>query len=177
MGFNSFLHKWLDGAYCIGIVEASAESIICSGRLPEIHWVRTDNDDTWFADPFIISATDDVITLLAEEYVVADKKGRLSKVSVDRHTYRIISSAVILELPTHLSFPYPIEHEGQTYICPETNATQEAALYRFDGNRCSNPHKIINGKMLDTQVFTNGGGVLRFLCKSCREWDERHKAA
>jgi len=162
MSFNSFLHKWLDGAYCIGIVEASAESIINSGRLPEIHWVQTDNDDTWLADPFIISATPDVITLLAEEYVVAENKGRLSKVLVDRHTYKVISSTTILELPTHLSFPYPISHEGQTYICPETNATSEAAIYSFDGSHCTSPHKIIDGKMLDSQLFTNGGGYCVF---------------
>lgn len=152
-GLSTFFHKWLDGAYCVGIVEAGADEIVKSGKLPDIHWIETPDDNTWMADPFIIGADYDTVTLLVEEYVVAQNKGRLSKIAVDRHAWRLISSEPILELPTHLSFPYPVSADGKSFICPETNATDEAALYDFDGKSCTYRGKIITGRMLDTQLL------------------------
>lgn len=148
----TLMHKWLDGAYCVGIVETPADQLIAAGSVPEIHWIDTGSDDTWLADPFITSVNDNEITMLVEEYVVAKNKGILSKIKVDRKSYRLLEKTPILILPTHLSFPYPIETGGRTFICPETNATGEAALYEFDNKECKYLNRIISGKMLDTQI-------------------------
>lgn len=150
---NTSLHKWLDGAYCVGIVEHTADEIIGADKPLDIHWIVPENDDTWMADPFIIDADQDVITLLVEEYEIALNKGRLSRIRVDRHNYKLLSSEPILTLDTHLSFPYPVYEDGKTYICPETNATKEAALYTYDGRECKYAQKLIDGKMLDSQIL------------------------
>lgn len=159
---STLMHKWLDGAYCVGIMENSASDIITNKKVPEIHWVKADTDDTWMADPFIIDSTKDKITLLVEEYVVAENKGRLSKIVVDRKTYKVIEKETILTLPTHLSFPLPVEIGGKTYICPESNGSGNISFYEFDGDKCRDEIIIKSRKSVDTQIVRNGGGYFLF---------------
>lgn len=149
----SMVHKWLDGAYAVGIMESSPDDIIAKDGIPEIHWLDMgDYDDSWFADPFVIRVDDKEIELLVEEFVVAEKKGRLSRIVVDRVDYKVLSVTPILSQSTHLSYPHLIISGGKTYICPESSARGEVALYTYDGRMCSNHQRLLLGAMLDTQI-------------------------
>lgn len=109
----STVHKWLDGAYAVGIIESSADELIAKRNTPDIHWLDMgDYDDSWFADPFVAKVDDKEIELLVEEFVVAEKKGRLSKIVVNREDYTVRSVTPILSQSTHLSYPQPVMNGG-----------------------------------------------------------------
>ncbi|MGM9870926.1 MAG: hypothetical protein ACI31E_03935 [Muribaculaceae bacterium] len=153
MSLFNYLKRKIGGYYSVGIVEASAEEILSSYKPFDIHWISTPDDSTWMADPFIIGVDEQVITLLVEEYEMSVNKGRLSKIQVDRKNYRLLSSDPVLTLDTHLSFPYPVQSDGEIFVCPESNSRGEAALYNFNGNRMEYFNCIIPAPMNDTQLF------------------------
>ena len=86
----------------------------------------------WFADPFIMDVTDDTIILLVEEFTYTIKRGRIAKLTIDRKTMKITEIKIILDLPTHLSFPAILRHKGEVYIYPENNESGALKLYKYN---------------------------------------------
>lgn len=86
----------------------------------------------WYADPFILDVTETGIIVLAEEYSYSIKKGRIAKLVIDKHSYQLKEAKIILDLPTHLSFPAIIRIDGQVYVYPENSATGLSTLYRYN---------------------------------------------
>lgn len=86
----------------------------------------------WFADPFILDVTDDTIILLVEEFTYTIKRGRIAKLTIDRKTMKITEIKIILDLPTHLSFPAILRYKGEVYIYPENNESGALKLYKYN---------------------------------------------
>lgn len=160
------LHKIFDGAYKVGIVEDC--NFRDSGNyFARIHWV---NDvkfkDSWFADPFIIEKSPSSISLFVEEFQFSRNKGRLSLIKVDSEDYRLLEVIPILDLDTHLSFPYPIWYKDELYVCPENNAANEVSIYRFDGSKLTDKVKLLTGKFVDTQIIERDGKFFLFTSRA-----------
>ncbi len=70
------------------------------------------------------------MVILCEEFDYSKSRGRIVyyEESADDHTFS--TKGVAIELPTHLSYPYLLEHEGEAYCIPETAQTREIALYK-----------------------------------------------
>jgi hypothetical protein len=96
-----------------------------------------DFKDRWFADPFILNTDEEYIYLLAEEYVVSQSKGRIVKLIIKRNNYRLVSTTVVLELDTHLSFPAIIKDNGSFYFYPESAHNGKLTLYKYNEKSCS----------------------------------------
>ena len=101
--------------YNIGFVDGSLEAVI-AGEPMKVNWMKHSYKDRWFADPFVFDVTDNTIILFVEEYYNPIKRGRLSKMVVDRQSYELISLKTILELDTHLSFPFYFKKDGKVYL-------------------------------------------------------------
>lgn len=97
----------------------------------DLHIVKAPME-RWFADPFILDVTDEDIIILAEEYEHKLSKGRLAKLIIDKKSYKLKSYKIILELPTHLSFPIHFRKDDQIYIYPENSESGKCTLYIFD---------------------------------------------
>lgn len=91
----------------------------------------------WFADPFILSFDENLIFALVEEYDYAINRGRLAKITINRSSWTIEDCSVILDLPTHLSFPVIYRRDDKIFVCPENNCGSTFDLYEFDNNSCS----------------------------------------
>lgn len=89
----------------LGISEDSLSEFVENGKELHFHWVKLPFKGRWFADPFILDYNEDEIIILVEEYSDKIKKGRIGKVVVDRKTFTFKNWKLLLELPTHLSFP------------------------------------------------------------------------
>ena len=61
------------------------------------------------------------IIVLGEEYSDELLRGRIAKLVVDRKTYKLKSWKIILDLPTHLSFPRVVRKNGEIFIHPENS--------------------------------------------------------
>ena len=120
------LHRW-----DLGFISNSMDSIL-SGEEPSIQHVKSQYRDRWFADPFILDYNDEEIILLVEDYSDSDKKGKISKLVIDRKSMKLKDVKIILELDTHLSFPAIIRYEGRVFIYPENSDAGGLWLYEYD---------------------------------------------
>lgn len=115
----------------LGFVRGGLDGVFADKQL-EVDWIINPFQDRWFADPFILDVTEDFVYVLAEEYQFNTQKGRIAKLSVNRKTLRIEDCVILLELPTHLSFPSILRKDGHVYVYPESCQSGKLDLYELD---------------------------------------------
>lgn len=117
----------------IGFVADGLQGVFSDN--PLYVWVKNPyKDECWFADPFILYVTDDYIILLVEEMRYAVHKGRIAKLTINRHTMTIEKMEIILEEDTHLSFPNIWRDEKDVYVYPENHDCEKLNLYKLVDN-------------------------------------------
>lgn len=116
--------------WALGFVRGGVNAVMESDHL-EINWVKMPKD-RWFADPFVLDVTETDILLLVEDYAFATKKGIISLLHINKSTMEIVSRKVLLELPTHLSFPAIWRKEGHIYVYPESAGSGRLDMYEYD---------------------------------------------
>lgn len=138
----------------IGFYEDGLESLLTVKR-PNIHWAKKKITDRWFADPYILEVNDSEIIVLAEEYCYNIRRGRLARVVFDRHSYEEKYFSIILDLPTHLSFPFIYRKEGKVYIIPENSASGCSTIYEYDDEtqKLTKLHHISEEPFTDSTIF------------------------
>ena len=115
--------------WALGFVRGGMAAVMESDHL-EVDWVKMPKD-RWFADPFILDVSEDEIQLLVEDYAYATRKGVISLLHINRHTMEITSRKVVLELPTHLSFPAILRKDGHIYVYPESMKSGRLDMYEY----------------------------------------------
>lgn len=122
----------------------------------DFHIVKAPKE-RWFADPFILDVTDEEIIILAEEYEHKLAKGRLARLIVDKKSYKLKSYKIVLELPTHLSFPIYFRNDGKIYVYPENSESGKCTLYLYDCKSDSfTPVRVLSDEPLtDAVIFDN----------------------
>ncbi len=127
----------------------------------------------WYADP-IPAYIDGEEYLFCEVFDRKKQKGLIGVSTFDTHG-RLSRPQVILEESFHLSFPLVFTYQGETYLLPESEGSNELRLYRMNGNAFSfNFERTLckDVKLVDTVVFEQDGELL-FL--SCEENEENPK--
>lgn len=147
----------------LGFIEEGLSETL-TNKCPKIHWVRKRFNDRWFADPFILDVTDSEIIILAEEYSYDVRKGRIARVVIDRKTYEEKHFDIILDLSTHLSFPFIIRRNNKVYLMPENSASGFSTIYEYDDNsrKLTPLHHLAEEPFADATVFEMNGKS--FLC-------------
>jgi len=97
----------------------------------QVEWIKMPKDG-WFADPFILDVSDDEIQVLVEEMPVGLNKGVITLLKIDRHNLEIKSKKILLEQPTHLSFPCILREAGNIYIYPESAKSGKLDIYEYN---------------------------------------------
>lgn len=124
--FDFFRKTWR-----IAFVKGGIDALFAERPL-ELDIVTNPYKDRWFADPFVLDVTDDKIFLLVEEFCQDVKKGRIAKLTIDRRKLLIEEMDIILECPTHLSFPNILRCDGKVYVYPENCRSGRLDLYEYD---------------------------------------------
>lgn len=114
----------------------------------------------WFADPFILEYNDDIVTFLVEEFDYSFGHGRIARIAVDRHNDTITECSIILELPTHLSFPAIYRKDGKVYVHPENFASGKSVIYEYNRqeDKLINPVTVCNLPLTDAIIRKYGDG-------------------
>lgn len=132
MSFHSKLSHFINEQHwTLGFIEQPLKDII-DGKPYEIIYVKGMPRDRWFADPFILDYDEDRIQVLVEEFCYKLCRGRIAWLSFDRKSYRLLEYKIILDLPTHLSFPFIQRKNGKVYICPENSASGSWNMYEYN---------------------------------------------
>lgn len=108
----------------------------------------------WFADPFILKEGSGEMELLVEEFDSNVNRGRIAKIVIDKITNCIIDCSIILELPTHLSFPVIYRVNNEIIVHPENSASGASYMYRYDKikNELVDPVCVLNEPVVDAII-------------------------
>lgn len=153
--------------YEIGFIEKDALPIRGGIVSNKIKWLNTKyNENSWFADPFILSVDGARIKVLVEEYFYSSNKGRISLLDIraDSQGYKLQRVTPVLSLDTHLSFPYIVEDGDDIYICPENFQSGMVNLYKFDKEtyKLGQPICVVNEPLVDVQIIKHND--MYYLC-------------
>ena len=155
---DSLRKYFRERSYYVGIIDY--DPLAHPFSFDDVKWINLNKyKHGWFADPFLYKITDTEIHVLAEEFEYHNEKGRLVYLIIDRLTLTLISVDVILDIPTHLSFPIYIKENGKVYVYPENYQSGSLKIYEFDetSKKLINPVAIIDEPLLDTQILKLNG--------------------
>lgn len=128
---NKFVNFLIESHWNIGFVEEDIHEVLRANRL-NIHWLKHPYKDRWFADPYFLEVNDKELVVLVEEFCYHTSKGRIAKLTINRKDYSLKGMKIILDLPTHLSFPF-IYHRGKDiFLMPENCKSDSTKMYRYD---------------------------------------------
>lgn len=132
MSFHDKLYHFINEQHwTLGFIEQPLKDIV-EGRPYEINYVKGMPCDRWFADPFILDYDEDRIQVLVEEFSYSIRRGRIAQLAIDRKSYHLLEYKIVLDLPTHLSFPFIQRKNGKVYICPENSDSGSWNMYEYD---------------------------------------------
>lgn len=132
----------------IGFPQTTIENI-ATGSNYKIALLKGVPDGRWFADPFILDVTPTHIILLVEEFISANAKGRIARLTISRKDYTLERNDTLLDLDTHLSFPTIVRHNDTVYIIPENSAGGKLSVYIYDKSEAKcKPYKTLSDEPL-----------------------------
>jgi hypothetical protein len=94
--------------------------------------------------------------ILAEEWPKAGI-GHISAIQLDE---TCISKETVIKIPTHLSYPYLVQHQGEIYCIPESHKTRNVTIFRamdFPSKWEEAKTIITNFAAVDSTVFQYNG--------------------
>lgn len=147
----------------IGVANAPIEDFLVPGARPPIRWLPEEKGG-FVADPFWLKGADGEggLTITAERFDRRAGRGHIVALRTPSVTARGTLPAwrTIITAPTHLSYPYILRHDGETYCIPESGAAREVALYKmtedpYRWERCAT--LIADFAALDATVFHHDG--------------------
>jgi hypothetical protein len=84
--------------------------------------------DRYWGDPFVLQRAANYFVFV-EEKIYETGRGRIACLTLDGDG-RLLSHQVVLERDYHLSYPFVFEHQGETFMIPETARNGTVELYR-----------------------------------------------
>ena len=97
---------------------------------PESLFFLPDNGQHFYADPFILWR-EGKAHVFCEDLPYATGRGVIAHYTIDAAGHAS-QPEIVLQRPYHLSYPFIFEHEGTTYMIPETAQNKNIELYRCD---------------------------------------------
>ena len=156
---NGFLRKYINKLYCpqwtFGIFRGNIEDIISTKTFdPSIYWHKAKSKDTYYADPFILSANEECIKILIEEFSYKKFYGKISLMTFDQN-FKLKSHKIVLDTKGHLSYPFIFNENNKTYIFPESAQNKKLSCYEFchDSETLSFLKDIINLPLRDSSII------------------------
>ncbi len=127
-----FLRKYNRNRWNLAFFPKDNLREVLNGNFSEVHWMKYEYRDRWFADPFILSVDDYQIEVLVEELSYSINRGRLARLTINRETWELTNMKIILDIDTHLSFPMIYRRENDVVIIPENSASGKSIAYCYD---------------------------------------------
>lgn len=163
---KELVKSFSDETWNIGFVQNDLADIL-HGEPLQMKWLEHACKNSWFADPFILDVSENEIHVLVEEFFKPIQRGRISKLIIDKRTYELKQMDVVLELPTHLSFPAIIRKDGKIYIYPENGESRELNVYQYnpETNECEKIGTLLQEAVADAVMAHVDGNDYMFCTK------------
>lgn len=161
--FKKIFNKLSQTRWVLGFINNGLEGAF--SEAPQYTWVKNPYKDRWFADPFILDVDDRNIYLLVEEMRYEPHIGRIAKLTVDKSTWTIVDMKIVLEEPTHLSFPAIIRQNGHIYVYPENGQSGKLKLYELIDDKLVYVRDICSENLADAIITEQFGDTKMFATK------------
>lgn len=161
--FKKIFKKLSQTRWELGFINNGLEGAF--SETPQYTWVKNPYKDRWFADPFILDVDDRNIYLLVEEMRHEPHIGRIAKLTVDKLTWTIVEMKIVLEEPTHLSFPAIIRKDGHIYVYPENGQSGKLKLYELIDDNLVYVQDICSENLADAVITEQLGDTKMFATK------------
>lgn len=114
----------------IGIVEAPIGTVATATGLADapIHWLVQEPAFSFLADPFGIWR-DGRLHIFAEAFDYRTRHGVIDVLTFDADL-TLRTRRTVLREPWHLSYPFVVEADGETWMIPEAHRSGAVTLYR-----------------------------------------------
>jgi hypothetical protein len=138
-----------------------------------ISWLKHPYKDRFFADPFILQVNDEIIEVLVEEFFYNSWMGVITLLTINRKTYTLLNRKCLLDLPTHLSFPFIYRENEKIYVLPENSQSGKLTLYKYHASSMSLEFEkiILDVPAVDSVILKEGGRYYLFCTVSGRHTD------
>jgi hypothetical protein len=137
----------------LGVIHQSIEDIACNGIQQPVRWFPP---DPWriFADPFCVMNQDGSITILAEMLSHWKGRGEIWAATIpkgaDPLTARFKPQFVA---PAHLSYPFVVQEDGQSYLVMESFEAGGLFLWRKTDTGWHLEKTILNRPAVDATLY------------------------
>ncbi|HEY4442049.1 MAG TPA: hypothetical protein VGN14_16445, partial [Candidatus Elarobacter sp.] len=111
----------------VGFIDGGPRAVL-NGVPLAIRWLPRPAPLTFIADPFLVEREGKRV-LFVEEFDYTRDRGVIDALVLDEGG-GVIERHRAIDVPTHLSYPHPVDVDGELYLVPENCAANEAALYR-----------------------------------------------
>jgi hypothetical protein len=157
--YASYFHEQLLEVteWNVGLIAGEPRRVLEPGPL-EIRWLPRPPRATFIADPFLVER-DGRRVLFVEQFEAGRDRGVIEALELNADD-EVIQRKTIIDLPGHLSYPYPLEIDGTLYLVPESSALDEVRAFRcveFPWHWERGPVLFPAFDALDTTVFEDGG--------------------
>ncbi len=125
---NTLETLFLDAQWNIGVVDQPIHRFLEPDFKPAVRWLPDPPRGRFAADCFVWER-EGRLFLFFEDLDYRSYKGRIWGVEL-KGAHPLGAPVTVLDPPTHLSYPYLIDHQGVLYMVPESAETREVALYR-----------------------------------------------
>ena len=134
------MHRFLSGVidklyykhWVIGLCHDSIKDIIRTRNFrQDIKWLSLNPVDHSNADPFLLKTEDGVVNVLYEDYILSESYGKICVMALDNNL-NPVSSKVVLDTKSHLSYPFIFKENGKIYVFPEASQSGSLSCYEFD---------------------------------------------
>lgn len=163
------LNKFCYNNWNIGFVERDIREVILSEDTQiNVHWMKHNYKDRFFADPFLYSVNDKEIKVLVEDFPYYDKRGMISLLTVERNNYELIDKKVVLKQPFHMSYPFICRNENEEiWVSPEASHSGMLSRYQLDPTAgiLFNQKTIMQERLLDSTIIKYNGKWWLFCTK------------
>lgn len=112
----------------IGLVHEPIDTFLDPSAVPEIDWFPAVTKRGFLSDPFGVSVAGQ-ISVIFEYFDYKRARGTISSIDM-RDWTSPAEFKPVLDVGSHMSYPYLLEHEDAIYCIPETASNREVALYR-----------------------------------------------
>ncbi len=153
---NSCRQRWN-----IAFINESLDDILSTDKKLTFNFLKQNPEDNnrWFADPFILDVDEKNIYLLVEDFNCIKGFGHISKLTINKKDYILEKVDTVLQLDTHLSFPAILRRDDKIYIYPENYESGKLNLYEYNKkeNTC-NFIKTLCDRPLTDAIISNSFG-------------------
>ncbi|MGE0829503.1 MAG: hypothetical protein AB7O04_09145 [Hyphomonadaceae bacterium] len=156
--------------WTIGFASTSIGELIKRQTLADIVWLNGLPEDRFFADPFPLSRSENIVTILAENGDSGPPyKGHISEISFNM-SGQVKRLRDAIATPEHMSFPFLFKLGGKNYCLPECHESGNLQLFAGEARGWRRDFILLEGlAAVDPVVHRHGGKWWLFCCDSAHD--------